>query len=104
MSTRYNKLVRDKIPAILHAKGLQYNAKTLSPAEYAIALEQKLQEEVQEYLTDKNGEELADILEVVYALAESLGISPEALQKIREHKAGERGAFKDKVFLQDVAD
>lgn len=44
-------------------------------------------------------EELADILEVVYALGEDLGYSPAELEKIRREKAEKRGAFREKIFL-----
>ena len=36
-------------------------------------LEEKLQEEVNEFLEDKNSEELADVMEVLFGLADSLG-------------------------------
>ena len=44
-------------------------------------------------------EELADILEVVFALADSMGCSYEELMKIRQHKYDARGGFRDRVFL-----
>ena len=93
------KLVRDKIPAIIQSKGKTPNIRILSDAEYTAALEKKLDEEVAEFHKDQNLEELADILEVVYALTENLGYSQEELQALREKKAAERGGFRDRVFL-----
>ena len=55
-----------------------------------------------EYQTDKNLEELADILEVVYALAEAKGSSAIGLEKLRAEKAVSRGAFKKKILLKEV--
>ena len=93
------KLVRDKIPAIIQAQGKTPSIRILSDAEYTAALEKKLDEEVAEFHKDQNLEELADILEVVYALTENLGYSKEELQTLREKKAIERGGFRDRVFL-----
>ena len=44
-------------------------------------------------------EELADILEVVYALAALNGLSRPNLEAIRRHKKAKRGGFKDRIFL-----
>lgn len=66
----------------------------------AIFLELKLQEEVNEFLEDKNLEELADVMEVLFGLAEALGYSEEALLKVRDKKLEERGGFKDGVALK----
>jgi len=98
----YNKLVRDNIPAIINKKGQKAVTKRLDDAEYRFQLERKLQEEVDEYLADKNGDELADILEVVYALGEALQLTPEMLEMLRRKKAEERGVFKDRVLLVGV--
>ena len=45
-------------------------------------MEAKLDDEVREYHRDRNLEELADILEVVYALAENLGHSRQELEAL----------------------
>lgn len=95
----YNKLVRDKIPSIIKSNGQNPNTRILTEEEYTFALEQKLDEEVSEYHQDKNLEELADILEVVYALSENLGHSREELLKTYEKKHAERGGFRDRIFL-----
>lgn len=102
--TKHNKLVRDKIPAIIAAQGRKPITKTLSGEEYKICLEQKLQEEVAEYIQDKNSEELADILEVVYALAQDLGVTPQQLEQVRLQKALESGGFTRRQFLVSVDD
>ena len=67
--------------------------------DYTKYLEAKLDEEVSEYHQDKNLEELADILEVVYALAENLGASREELLAVYEEKHQARGGLKEKYFL-----
>lgn len=95
----YNKLVRDKIPAIIQSQGKTANIRILDDAEYVRALEAKLDEEVREYHQDQNLEELADILEVIYALTENLGHSKEELQEACEKKRQKRGGFSDRIFL-----
>ena len=95
----YNKLVRDKIPAIIEAQGQKAKTCILDDEAYKRALEAKLDEEVTEFHKDKNLEELADILEVVYALAESIGCSREELLGTYEKKHDDRGGFEKKLFL-----
>ena len=88
------KLVRDRIPEIIRSEGLEPVVRTASPGEYAERLRDKLREEVAEFLdSDNNLEELADILEVTYALAELAGSDREQLEALRAAKAEERGAF-----------
>ena len=65
----YNKLVRDKIPEIIEASGKICEMDILSDEEYLQMLDKKLDEELAEYHQEQNIEELADILEVLYATA-----------------------------------
>ena len=95
----YNKLVRDNIPEMIRAQGETPNIRILETEEYLRHLEAKLDEEVGEYHRDKNAEELADILEVVYALAEANGCSREELLSVYRKKHDARGGFRDRVFL-----
>jgi len=88
------KLVRDRIPEIIAADGAPpLPLRRLEAGEKLEKLEEKLREEVGEYLESRAPEELADILEVIRALAEALGLPPEDLERIRLRKARERGAF-----------
>lgn len=96
---QYSKLVRDKIPQIIAENGGTANTRILSEEEYATYLEAKLDEEVGEYHRDKNPEELADILEVVYALAASIGCSREQLMETYQKKHDARGGFEKKILL-----
>lgn len=95
----YNKLVRDKIPEIIASEGGKAEIRILSDEEYRTFLEAKLDEEVGEYHRDQNAEELADILEVVYALASSIGCSRESMMEIYEKKHKARGGFEDRILL-----
>ena len=95
----YNKLVRDKIPDIIRQQGKKPLVRILENGEYTHCLEGKLDEEVAEYHRDKNIEELADILEVVFALAENLGASREDLMQVYRTKNEKRGGFAHRIFL-----
>ncbi|MEI2399519.1 nucleoside triphosphate pyrophosphohydrolase [Paenibacillus phytohabitans] len=102
----YNKLVRDKIPEIIRSTGKNANCITLEYESYVSELKKKLREEVEEYNKAAGDaeavEELADILEVVDALAQIHKILPEDLEKVRAKKAEERGGFTDRTFLIEV--
>jgi len=69
----YNKLVRDKIPEVIKATGKECDFEIAPKEERYKLLEAKLNEEVNEFLEDKNLEELADVMEVLFGLADSLG-------------------------------
>ena len=92
------KLVRDKIPEIIEASGATPLTRILETEEYLSCLEAKLDEEVQEFQESKSPEELADILEVVYALAEAHGCSREQLQQIFDAKHTARGGFEKRIY------
>jgi predicted house-cleaning noncanonical NTP pyrophosphatase (MazG superfamily) len=98
----YNKLVRDKIPAIIKESGATPKTKILSGKEYFHALKRKLYEEMNEFNDSYDVEELVDILEVVYALSDFLNVDHGDLYKIRSKKLHERGGFYDKILLVSV--
>ena len=99
----YNKLVRNKIPEIIRNDGKTCSVRILEHWEMKNALGAKLREEVDEYLIANDAEELADVLEVVYASAECLGVSKAELEEIRAAKAAKNGGFGDGVCLLDVS-
>lgn len=98
----YNKLVRDRIPEIIRADGKELKNRILDDAEHLEALLKKLEEECAELKEARNIEELADVHEVLRALADALGISHEELEKVRQDKAAKRGGFQQKIFLEEV--
>ena len=100
----YNKLVRDNIPDIISSQGKACNFRMLTDAECLDALNTKLDEELAEYHESGSVEELADLLEVIYAIADADGYSPSKLNKIRQDKASERGRFNKKIMLLSVED
>ena len=98
----YNKLVRDKIPEIIASQGKKCDVEVLGDAEYLEMIDKKLDEELAEYHKDKNIEELADLLEVIYAATKARGYSIEDLEKVRAEKAEKRGSFDKKILLKKV--
>ncbi len=89
---RYEKLVRDRIPEIIAGNGQRCVCETLSDARYLEMLDAKLDEE------------LADLLEVIRAVAQARGSSIKAVEALRAAKAEARGGFAGKIFLHEVSD
>jgi predicted house-cleaning noncanonical NTP pyrophosphatase (MazG superfamily) len=104
----YNKLVRDRIPEIIESTGKKFSTRILNNEEYITELKNKSFEELQEYVQTTNNndaiEELADLLEIIHALAEYHGSSIEMVEEVRKVKAEKRGGFKEKIFLLEVED
>ena len=99
---KYNKLVRDRIPEIIEASGKSCVTEILSDEAYLRLLDAKLDEELAEYHSDQNIEELADLLEVIYAAAMARGYTLEQLESVRAAKAEKRGAFANIILLKEV--
>ena len=100
----YDKLIRDKIPEIIEQSGKKCIVEVMDNDTYIEYLDQKLNEELAEYQQDKSIEELADLLEVMYAVVTARGYSIEELERIRLEKAEKRGAFEKKLLLKSVSE
>lgn len=98
----YNKLVRDKIPAIISADGKTAKTRILNDKDYLKELIKKLGEEAKELEKEPGIEELADVKELVIAIREVMNIHAGELEDLRRRKAFERGRFKNKIFLESV--
>ena len=98
------KLVRDKIPEIMRSNGDEPIVRVVRGPELLNALENKFLEEHEEYLAattpDAKLEELADVMEVVFALAVQLGASKEKLLEVWNKKRQERGSFIEGYYLE----
>ena len=101
-TTKYYKLVRDRIPEIIGASGKRCVCSTLSDEEYLAKLDEKLNEELAEYQESKSMEELADLLEVIRAVAVARGSSMDEVESIRRDKAAKRGGFVKRILLSEV--
>lgn len=82
----YNKLVRDRIPEIIESSGKRCKVQILGNEDYLRMIDAKLDEELAEYHKEENLEELADLLEVLYAAAEARGYSIDQLEKSESGK------------------
>jgi predicted house-cleaning noncanonical NTP pyrophosphatase (MazG superfamily) len=105
MRVAYNKLVRDQIPGIIAAGGSQPSTRVLDHASYQGALHAKLLEEAQEAQAapdEQLASELADVLEVLRALAKAHDMRWEDIELEAGRKRAERGGFDYRIFLQYV--
>lgn len=100
----YDKLVRDKIPEIIKAKGKLPITHIAAAGEYGEALERKLHEEVAEFLENPSAEEAADILEVLHAICVLKNVDLSSLEAVRRKKAEERGGFGQRIILERVVE
>lgn len=108
MDKIYNKLVRDKIIDIINKDGKKAIYKTLNELEYKEELEFKLLEEYNELVLAKTKteklEELADLYELIKAMAELLNVNIKDVINIAEAKESVRGSFKKRIYLERVID
>ena len=104
--SKYNKLVRDLIPEIIRNNEEYPVTRTLSDDEYKFELEKKLFEEYNEVIDsctcDERLEELADMFEVIIALAEVEGKTIDDVIAIANKKREKRGGFSEKIYLEKV--
>jgi len=96
---KYLKAIRDKIPDIIRESGADCIVKQIPDKEFLAEMEKKLQEEVEEYFESGNINELVDIIEVIYRIAELRGVGREGLEQVRLDKAKQRGRFSKNLFL-----
>ena len=102
MKKIYNKLVRDKILQVIKNDNQIPQSRILDESEYLDELHKKLFEEVNEFVEQDDKEELADVLEVLYAIAKHKNIDLDEVEKIRLAKVEKRGAFEKRIFLEQV--
>ncbi len=101
MHLDYRKLIRDEIPRIIEAGGGRPVTRVLDEAGYLAALRAKLVEEAEEAQAAPDGQlrsELADVLEVLQALAAAHGMSWEDVVVEATRKRMERGGFDQRIF------
>ena len=101
---KHNKLVRDHIPEIIESSGKTCKTEILKDEEYIRMIDAKLDEEIADSHTDQNIEELADLIEVIYAAAAARGYTIEQLEQVRAEKAEKRGGFQKKILLVEVTE
>ena len=104
MERIFNKLVRDNIPDIIASNGEKSVTRILTDEEYEVALYKKLLEETNEVISSKSSgetlEELADVLEILMAIAKLNGKTLDDVLKIAAQKKLKRGGFEKRIFLE----
>jgi predicted house-cleaning noncanonical NTP pyrophosphatase (MazG superfamily) len=102
---KYNKLIRNRIPEIIKEKDIESKTHIAEKDEYYQKLQEKLEEEIKEFLSadekDKI-EEIADILEVLYTICDVKGVSREQIEEIRAQKSKDRGGFEKRIILEET--
>jgi len=103
----YNKIVRDKIPAVIAERGERVEAVQLCGDALLRALREKLVEEALEALDARSGDdlvaELADVEEVVEAICRALQVKDSQLKSTRREKRNRRGGFDRGLMLIKTA-
>ncbi len=105
MRLDYHKLVRNGIPRIIEADGGQPVTRVLDQTGYMAALWAKLMEETAEARAAPDKQlrsELADVLEVLQALAAAHGMDWDDVVADAIRKRSERGGFDKRIFLEYV--
>jgi len=104
----YNKLVRDRIPEIISNDGKKFEYRVMNEHEFKKKLIEKFEEERIELINSNNSEEikeeLADILELVYAYSKFFKIDFKEIEDIRNSKLVKRGGYDNKILLKYVDD
>jgi predicted house-cleaning noncanonical NTP pyrophosphatase (MazG superfamily) len=99
---RVEKLIRDKLPALMRAQGLGVFDRRLDDVDFLAALKTKLLEEATEARESESPDdllgELADLSEVMLALAQAHGLNAGDIEARRLAKRAERGGFEDRVY------
>ena len=104
MEQVFNKLVRDNIPNKIESNGEVAITRILSDNEYRTELYKKLLEESYEVINSYGGEdtleELADVLEVLKAIAELNNKKIDDVIEKANQKRLKRGGFEKRIFLE----
>lgn len=103
---KVEKLVRDKAIERLNRKGAIVYSSQATPEEYIPLLLNKLKEETEEVISATTKQErineLADLMEVIRALAKASSITLEDIEKKRREAVEERGSFDERVVCHYI--
>jgi predicted house-cleaning noncanonical NTP pyrophosphatase (MazG superfamily) len=102
---KYGKLIRDKIPEEIKQNGNTAITHQAEDEEYFQSLINKVKEEVNELAVASNyrkSDEMADILEVIYALRDYLKLDSEEIERLRVGKFEKKGGFTKRLILDEV--
>jgi predicted house-cleaning noncanonical NTP pyrophosphatase (MazG superfamily) len=107
VTTGTGKLIRDGVPQLIRAQGLTPVLRVAEPDEHMALLLAKLREEaaeveqaIEDYADNVNTAivgELADVMEVLFAIAGCIGASRAEVEEARIRKAAQRGGFTQRL-------
>jgi predicted house-cleaning noncanonical NTP pyrophosphatase (MazG superfamily) len=99
---KVDKLIRDNLPQIMRASGIQVFERVMEKDEYLKRLKDKLLEEAKEVIASGSEkemrEELADLLEVMLSLAKAYGMEFADIQQVAEQKRADKGGFDNRIY------
>ena len=105
------RLVRDNIPKIYESEGKVCVTERLEMEEYAERLIEVLDGKMQDFKSafemqdDENAvKEIAEVVEVLYAVLDLIGIEKESFEKIRNDKIQKIRRKEKKIFLKKVSE
>lgn len=98
----YHKAVRDRIPEIIRGNGQECGVEKLGDSEFLEFMEEKLMEELGEYFDSGSVDELADLVDSCYRVAELKGTNRESFDEIRKKKWEESGGFDENLVLTEI--
>lgn len=103
---KVDKLVRDKLSSTLFESKITFSERIMEPEEYLSRLKNKILEEAQEVCDATTPvqmqEELADVLEVIHALALFYGLSYEDIEQARILKKNKTGGFEGRRYSEFI--
>lgn len=102
----FNKLIRSKIPKRMIVENVSINGKELSDCEFIAELKNKIVEEAQEVSSATDREnliaELADVTEVIHAIAKASDITLEEIESERLTKLEVNGDFQAPNYINYI--
>lgn len=99
---KHHKLVRNRVPGIIEKDRKFCRWRHVPDGQVATLLEEKAEEELAEFRTSQSPEELADLLEVLHAIAAAHKWDWSEIETLRAQKAAEYGGFSEQILLKGV--
>lgn len=104
-----NKLIRDKVPNFIRAKGQIGEIIHLDDKQYPLELARKLSEETKEVVETFNDpehltEEICDLLEIIDAIINFHHLNKERILQLQKKKKETNGEFRQRLFLVSVTE
>ena len=98
----YNKIIRDNMQELIESDCKSAEFSIVKGKEKMQALKNKLLEEANEFAETGHISELADVLEVIYAICHENEKTIEDIEKMRVKKKDLKGGFEKGLFLKSI--